>query len=62
MKINNELVEKKATHIFDGVKVKIFSTSVTKCHINGWTAIAEVLEGENKGKWTTIFAAKTVSL
>ena len=62
MKINNELVDKKATHIFDGVKVKIFSTSVSKCDVNGWTAIAEILEGENKGKWTTIFMSKTVSL
>lgn len=49
LKINPELISNQATHIYDGVKVKVFSNK-----INSSFRTAEIMEGPDKGKWTTV--------
>ncbi len=44
MNINPEILSEKATHTYKGIKVKKFSGILT----------AEIIEGPDKGKWTTI--------
>jgi hypothetical protein len=44
MKINPELLSTKPTHLFRGLKVKVFTGLTT----------AEIMEGPDKGKWTTV--------
>lgn len=44
MKINPELLSDKPTHVFRGIKVKVFTGLTT----------AEIMEGAHKGKWTTV--------
>lgn len=46
---NPEILSDKPTHIHNGLKVKVFSQTV----LFG-PASAEIMEGENKGKWTTV--------
>lgn len=52
MKINLELLSTKPTHIYNGVKVKVFIGLTT----------AEIMEGPDKGKWTTVELNKLVKL
>lgn len=52
VKFNPELLSDKPTHIHNGVKVKLFT---------GFTT-AEIMEGPDKGKWTTVEIDKLVEL
>jgi hypothetical protein len=57
IQINPELYENKNIYRYGHEKllVKIFPSTI------GWktkTATAEILEGEDKGKWTTIYMRK----
>ena len=48
---NPELFNKTATHIYKGVKVRVYKTyDLTGC--------AKILEGPNKGKVTTVYFDK----
>lgn len=47
---NPEILSDKPTHTHDGIKVKVF----TKTMVND-IATAEIMEGPDKGKWTTVF-------
>ena len=46
----------KATHTFNGVKVKVFTKD------GKLTRIAEIMEGEDAGKWTTVDLEKIKAL
>jgi|GEM_PF-3424703 hypothetical protein len=46
---NPELIDNKYVKVVDGVKVRIFPST----HV-GDSVTAEILEGPNKGKWTTV--------
>ena len=48
---NPELFNKTATHIFNGVKVRVYKTYTD-------TGCATILEGPNKGKVTTVYFNK----
>jgi hypothetical protein len=48
---NPELFNKTATHIFNGVKVRVYKTYTD-------TGCATILEGPNKGKVTTVYFDK----
>lgn len=52
MNINPELLSDKPTHTYNGVKVKLFTGLTT----------AEIMEGPDKGKWTTVELDKLVEL
>ena len=52
-KLNPELLKKDATHIFNGRLVKIFPSTQ-----RGNTVTGEIMEGEDKGKWTTVYLDK----
>ena len=59
MRFNPEILSEKPTHLFDGVKVKVFNIKRESYDINGervWTA--EIMEGVNVGKWTTVFESR----
>ena len=61
IQINPELYENKNIYRYGHEKllVKIFPSTI------GWktkTATAEILEGEDKGKWTTIYMRKGLYL
>jgi hypothetical protein len=60
--INAELLDKKVSHLYNGELVKVFKSTLSKCDVNGWTATAEIMEGKNKGKWTTVFMDKATSV
>ena len=62
MKINKELIDKNASHFYNGELVKVFKSTLVKCDKNGWTATAEIMEGKDKGKWTTVFMNKVATL
>ena len=49
MNFNPEILSTKATHLYNGVKVKVFSY-----RRNSVYATAEVMEGDSKGKWMTV--------
>ncbi len=52
---NPELFNKTATHIYNGVKVRVYKTyDLTGC--------ATILEGPNKGKATTVYFDKAVKI
>ena len=52
---NPELFNKTATHIYKGVKVRVYKTyDLTGC--------ATILEGPNKGKVTTVYFDKAVKI
>lgn len=56
LQINKELLSTKPTHTYEGVKVKVFTK-------NGqWTTTAEIMEGLDKGKWTTVDLNKLVEV
>ena len=59
--INPEILSDKATHTFRGVKVKVF-THYTKLHPESLTAGAEIMEGPDKDKWTTVVRAELIKL
>ena len=48
---NPELFNKTATHIYNGVKVRVYKTYTD-------TGCATILEGPNKGKATTVYFNK----
>ena len=48
---NPELFNKTATHIYKGVKVRVYKTYTD-------TGCATILEGPNKGKVTTVYFDK----
>jgi len=54
--INPELYENnKNLYIYEGTLVKLFPSTI------GWktmTATAEIMEGSDKGKWTTVYIRK----
>ena len=52
---NPELFNKTATHIFNGVKVRVYKTYTD-------TGCATILEGPNKGKATTVYFDKAVKI
>lgn len=52
LEVNPELLLTKPTHIFNGVAVKVFTRD------GQLTTTAEIMEGENTGKWTTIIVAE----
>lgn len=48
MNINPQILSNEPTHIYNGVKVKVFTK-------NGkLKRIAEIMEGPDKYKWTTV--------
>lgn len=49
---NPEILSTKATHTYKGIKVKLFTGLTT----------AEIMEGPDKGKWTTVEIDKLVKL
>lgn len=51
-KFNPEILSDKPTHSYNGIKVKLFTGLVT----------AEIMEGPDKGKWTTVEIDKLVKL
>lgn len=51
-RINPEILSDKATHIFNGVRVKVFKSTYSA---GSNTISGEILEGEHKGKWTTVY-------
>lgn len=56
MKINPELISNKPTHTHKGVKVKVFTK-------NGkLTSTAEIMEGPDKSKWTTVSIQDLIEL
>ena len=61
MKINKELTLNKATHVFNGVRVKVFMSTV-RMYDDGMSGTGEILEGINKGKWTTVNMVEAVEL
>ena len=50
LKINPILLSDEPTHIFNGTLVKVFPSTQF-----GNTATAEIMVGEFKGKWTTVY-------
>ena len=52
---NPELFNKTATHIYNGVKVRVYKTYTD-------TGCATILEGPNKGKVTTVYFDKAVKI
>ena len=52
---NPELFNKTATHIFNGVKVRVYKTYTD-------TGCATILEDPNKGKATTVYFDKAVKI
>ena len=52
---NPELFNKTATHIYNGVKVRVYKTYTD-------TGCATILEGPNKGKVTTVYFNKAVKI
>ena len=52
---NPELFNKTATHIYKGVKVRVYKTYTD-------TGCAKILEGPNKGKVTTVYFDKAKAL
>ena len=52
---NPELFNKTATHIFNGVKVRVYKTYTD-------TGCATILEGPNKGKVTTVYFNKATKV
>jgi len=58
MTVNPELMSDEPTHIYNGLKIKLFtSIPITNDH-----GTAEIMEGEDKGKWTTILFSKLEAL
>lgn len=58
LKVNPELLSDKPTHIHEGVKVKVYSKTSGKDSEGKKVHTAEIMEGEHKGKWTTVHAHK----
>ena len=52
---NPELFNKTATHIYNGVKVRVYKTYTD-------TGCATILEGPNKGKATTVYFDKATKV
>ena len=52
---NPELFNKTATHIYNGVKVRVYKSYDD-------TGCATILEGPNKGKATTVYFDKAVKI
>ena len=59
MRINPELLVDKPSHLFDGRKVKLFMSTYNK-ESNSCTG--EIMEGESKGKWTTVYLDRATKL
>jgi hypothetical protein len=57
LKINPEILSDKATHTFKGVKVKVFSGRNDSQH-----RTAEIMEGPDKGKWTSVTLEQLVEI
>ena len=56
LKINKEILSTKPTHTHEGVKMKVFTR-------NGvYSTTAEIMEGPDKGKWTTVDLNKLVKV
>jgi len=55
LQINPELLSDKATHLHNGVKVKVFSKTRFFTLDAEPVHTAEIMEGEDKGKWTTVY-------
>ena len=56
MQINKTILSNKATHIFNGVKVKVFTRN------SKLLTTAEIMEGPDQGKWTTVDLNKIVKI
>lgn len=56
MQLNKELLSVKPTHIWNGVKVKLFTRNGKPM------TTAEIMEGPDKGKWTTVEFKKLVAI
>lgn len=55
--VNPELVSNKPTHTYKGVKVKVFTDRngpSFNYHTGQQMHIAEIMEGDSKGKWTSV--------
>ena len=57
MKINPELLKTEPSHLFNGNPVKLFLSTKS-----GNTVTGEIMEGEHKGKWTTVYLDKAVEV
>ena len=56
MNFNPQILSTKPTHIYNGVKVKVFTRN------EKLTTTAEIMEGPDKDKWTTVEIDKLESL
>ena len=57
--INPELLSQNPTHVFDNQLVKVFQSTIDK---ESNTATAEIMDGPDKGKWTTVYLDKAVAI
>lgn len=55
--INPELLKRKPTHLFNGDAVKLFRSTQ-----NGNLVCGEIMDGVDKGKWTTVDLTKAVRM
>lgn len=56
MKINPQITSNKPTHTYKGMKVKVFTKD------GKITSTAEIMEGPDKGKWTTVSIQDLIKL
>ena len=57
-KISPEILSDKPTHIYNGLKVKVFTYN---CDDHKYRT-AEIMEGPDSGKWTTVNLSDLVEL
>lgn len=58
LNINPELLSDKPTHVFNGTKVKVFTDT---CPGTDYRT-AEIMEGPDADKWTTVIVADLIAI
>lgn len=56
--LNPEILSDQPTHVFNGIKVKVFTDTCPGTKYR----TAEIMEGPDAGKWTTVVIADLVAL
>lgn len=63
MRINPELLSQQATHAYRDLFVKLFTTERGfELHTKRELGTAEIMEGEDKGKWTTVYLDELIPI
>lgn len=57
--INLELLSQNPTHVFENQLVKVFQSTISR---DLQMATAEIMDGPDKGKWTTVYLDKAVAI